>query len=255
MKEAPADRQTSVITPLGREARSTYKTIVYEQLYELIQNLKLPPGERLVEADLSARFGVSKTPIREALLLLEKEGLVHIVPHSGATVTWLSLHDYAQHLFLQDALEQPALPLVVEHLTPEGIATSSSLYERIRRARAKRDEREYQRLVIRLHSELFGLVGYPRLTELIGVVQRSLRRYHPVFIRQFEENWDREMAIVTQRFEHVRNGNAEAAALAVQQGHREMLEFAEERVRVGDPKVMPYLLVDERSPRFESLSG
>jgi DNA-binding GntR family transcriptional regulator len=240
------ERQTSVISPLGREARSTYKTVIYDQLYELIQNLDLPPGERLVEADLSARFGVSKTPIREALLLLEKEGLVSIVPHIGATVTWLSLHDYEQHLFLQDALEQPALPLVVKRVTPEGIAECGSLLERIHHARGEQDEREYQGLVIQLHAQLFAWVGYPRLTEMIGAVQRSLRRYHPVCIREFEENWDRELFVVTQRFEWIRAGDAEAAAAAVQQGHREMLEFARERVRVGDPRVLTYLLDDER---------
>jgi DNA-binding GntR family transcriptional regulator len=220
--------------------------VVYDQLYELVQNLELPPGERLVEADLSARLGISKTPIREALLLLEQEGLVHLVPHLGATVTWLSLHDYEQHLFLQDALEQPALPLVVEHMTPEGGERCMALVGAIGSARRHDDLYEYQRLIIRLHSELFDLVGYPRLTQLIGVVQRALRRYHPVFVRQFRENSDREMEIVLKRVESIVNGDAAGAAEAVQRGHRAMLEFARELVRLGDQRVMPYLLEDER---------
>lgn len=245
MRDILAEQQSSVIVPIGHVARHTYKTIVYEKLYELMQNLDLPPGERLVEADLSTRFGVSKTPVREALHLLEKEDLVSIVPHVGATVTWLSIHDYEQHLFLQDALEQPALPLAVKRATPEGVATCTTLLEGIRRAHRVRAAAEYQRLVIQLHMQLFGDVGYARLTEMISSVQRSLRRYHPVFVRPFEDNWDRELSIVTKRVECLVSGDTEAATAAVQQGHREMLEFARERVRVGDPQVLSYLVRNE----------
>jgi len=255
MSEVVSERHTALITPLGREARSTYKMVIYEQLYELIQNLDLLPGERLVEADLAARLGVSKTPIRETLLLLEKGGLVSIVPHTGATVTWPSLHDYEQHLFLQDALEQPALPLVVEAITSEDIASCSILEQAIRRARADNNEPEYQRLVIQLHAQLFGVVGYPHLTQMIGSVQRSLRRYHPIFVRQFDENWDRELSIVTQRFDLVRRGDAVGAAAAVRRIHRDMLEFARGRVRVGDPKVLPYLLPHEQAAAHARLLG
>src|SRR5690242_10506181 len=104
-------REGSVYQLVGAR---TYKSAVYETLYELIQHLELPPGERLVEADLSTRFRVSKTPIREALLMLAKDGLVEVVPHVGATVSWLTLEDYEQNLFILDAIELPALRLVAD---------------------------------------------------------------------------------------------------------------------------------------------
>lgn len=245
MRDIMDERQPGGIVPIGPLARHTYKTIVYEKLYELIQNLDLPPGERLVEADLSTRFGVSKTPVREALHLLEREDLVSSVPHVGATVTWLSIHDYEQHLFLQDALEQPALPLAVQRATRESIGTCKTLLEGIRRARQAKAAAEYQRLVIQLHMQLFGDVGFARLTEMIGSVQRSLRRYHPVFVRPFKDNWDRELSIVTTRVECLVSGDVEAAMAAVQQGHRDMLEFARELARLGDSQVLPYLVKDE----------
>jgi DNA-binding GntR family transcriptional regulator len=237
-----ADRATSIILPLASGARQTYKTAVFKALYELIQNLDLPPGERLVEADLAARFGVSKTPIREALLLLEKEGLVTSAPHVGATVTWLSLADYEQKLFILDALEQPALGLVVERITPLELEACSRLLKGITAAHRGRDEPDYLRQVMRLHSDLFAAARYPQLTEMINGVQRSLRRYTEAFVHQFSENWDRELRIVTARFTNLCQMNAEAAAAAVQQGHAELLEFARQRVNAKDPLVMPYVL-------------
>ena len=87
----------------------TYREAVYETLRGWIGELELPPGSRLVEADLAMQFEVSKTPVREALLLLEADGLVKLEPYQGATVTWLSLDEYEELLYMQDALELPAL--------------------------------------------------------------------------------------------------------------------------------------------------
>jgi len=89
------------VTPLDTALKRTYTSTLIDVLYELIQNLELTPGTRLTEAALAKRFGVSKTPVREALMLLEREGLVTIVPHAGATVTWLTLEDYEQQLFIR----------------------------------------------------------------------------------------------------------------------------------------------------------
>src|SRR5262245_28925844 len=54
----------------------TYKALVHERLERMVLELEFPPGTRLVEAELAERFGVSKTPIREAFLMLQAEGLV-----------------------------------------------------------------------------------------------------------------------------------------------------------------------------------
>ncbi len=231
--------------PQGLLQRSTFKTTIFNALYELIQNLELSPGRRLVEVDLAARFGVSKTPIRESLLLLEKEGLVALVPHVGATVTYLSLDDYEQQLFLQDALEQPALPLVVSRITTSELDSVVALLREIQRAYGARDATTYYRLVVRMHKELFAAARYPRLSDMIDLVLRATRRYNRVFVQAFPVNWEREWDIIMQRFEHVREGDPTAAAAAVQQGHANMLAFARQRVDAGDPGVMPYLIPNE----------
>lgn len=91
----------------------TYKLAVYDALLEMIVSLELPPGERLVESDLAGRLGVSKTPVREALALLEADGLVESTPYRGATVCWLSMNEFDEQGYLVDALEMPAYPMVI----------------------------------------------------------------------------------------------------------------------------------------------
>ena len=249
---ATARRASATIAPLGQSARQLYKTSIFETLYEMIQELELPPGERLVEADLAARFGVSKTPVREALLMLERDRLVATVPHVGATVTWLSIEDYQQHLFVLDALELPALWLVAERITPTQIASCQRIVDAAQRAHAKRDKRHYPQLVGRMHTELFATVGYPQLTDFIELVHRSLRRYAKVFIYRFPDNWVRDSTIVRERFEHVRKGDPEGAAAAVRRGHAELFRFAQERVQAGDPSVTRYVLPERQGSAGEA---
>lgn len=202
-----------------------------------------------MEADLAARFGISKTPIREALLTLERENLVTIVPHVGATVTELSMEDYEQQIFLQDALEQPALPLVVERITQPELAALDELVEQIIQAYQRGDAYVYHQLVRCMHSQLFAAAGYPRLLDLISTVMQAGRRYHPVFVRPFEENWRRELTIVVQRIAQVRAHDATAATAAVHNGHIEMLDFARRRVAAHDPAVWRYVATSKGETR------
>src|SRR5262249_20168769 len=72
----------------------TMKNLIYTALRERIVFGELKHGERLVEADLATRFKVSKTPVREALLTLEAEGLVTMRAHRGAIVSHVSAEQY-----------------------------------------------------------------------------------------------------------------------------------------------------------------
>jgi DNA-binding GntR family transcriptional regulator len=234
-------RATAIIAPIGAKAKQTYKAIVHGELYELIQNLELPPGSRLVEVDLAARFGVSKTPVRESLLMLEREGLVATVPHSGATVTWLTLEDYEQHLFILDALELPAVRLVVERITPERMEACAGLMASIEAAYMHKRRSLFTKTVMELHSALFAAVDYPKLTEMIEGQQQALRRYTVAFVHQFDENWQTEYEIVKGRFERIRARDPEAAAAVAQQGHAKLLEFARTKATANHQAVARYL--------------
>jgi DNA-binding GntR family transcriptional regulator len=90
---------------LVRPERSQLKDQVYQELKQAIVDLRLEPGQPLREATLSAQLGVSKTPVREALVRLQEEGLVTIEPYRGATVSGYAYDDLVEIYELRELLE------------------------------------------------------------------------------------------------------------------------------------------------------
>lgn len=217
----------------------TYKAAVYEALMEMIVSLELPPGERLVESDLAARLGVSKTPVREALALLEADGLVESTPYRGASVRWLSMNESEEQGYLVDALEMPAYPMVIERITKTELAAVGTVVGRLKRARRVRDQRQFALLAGEVHERLFACTGYPRLLALIQQVLGPVgRRYDAALVFPFDESWDllRDMAV--GRYEAVRTRDLDTVVGTIRELRARMRLMARERVRL--PEVARY---------------
>jgi DNA-binding GntR family transcriptional regulator len=88
----------------------------------------LPPGSRITEQGLTARLGLSRTPLREALKLLAAEGLVRIEPNRGAVVARLSLAEVEEVIEVLIALERLAAALAPGHIDPAGLARIEALH-------------------------------------------------------------------------------------------------------------------------------
>ncbi|OGP62152.1 MAG: hypothetical protein A2170_10685 [Deltaproteobacteria bacterium RBG_13_53_10] len=87
---------------------------IYASLEEAILQGKVKPGDRLIEDDLSSRFGISRGPIREAFRLMERDGLIQVVPRKGAIVKSISLEDISEIYEIVSALEGLAAKLFCE---------------------------------------------------------------------------------------------------------------------------------------------
>src|SRR3954451_20688147 len=95
------------------------------------------PGERLVEEQLTRRFGISRAPLREALRLLGQQGLVEHLPRRGVRVVQLSSRDIDELFSLRDVLERFALQCVLGHdgvPDPGGLTVARGAVERMERA-------------------------------------------------------------------------------------------------------------------------
>ncbi|WP_285599034.1 GntR family transcriptional regulator [Kineosporia sp. NBRC 101731] len=93
------------IAGLADTDRPQIKDLVYERLVEAVVSQELPPGTHLKERDLAESMGVSKTPIREALVRMEKERLVDIAPYRGAVVRTITVADLRELYDLRELLE------------------------------------------------------------------------------------------------------------------------------------------------------
>ena len=87
----------------------TNRRVVYETLRRKVLTLELPPGTALSENELAAAMGVSRTPVRESLILLAEEGLVQVFPQVGSFVSRVDPDGVADAQFLREAVELAAL--------------------------------------------------------------------------------------------------------------------------------------------------
>jgi GntR family transcriptional regulator, rspAB operon transcriptional repressor len=90
---------------------------IYRELRADMISCRLPPGLEIRENELAARFGVSKSPVRDALMRLEREGLVITLPRQGYRVSPVSLADVQDMFHLRDALERACMERIVRRAT------------------------------------------------------------------------------------------------------------------------------------------
>jgi DNA-binding GntR family transcriptional regulator len=136
---------------------------VVSRLQELILSGSLAPGERLVEERLTERFGVSRPPVREALRILQENGLVESIPCRGCIVTPLNADDVQEIYSLRWALERLALELLVPVDDPARLDPLRAALESIRKAAAEDDEAALLQANLDFHLTLCEITGHSRL--------------------------------------------------------------------------------------------
>ena len=99
------------------------REIAYEVLKHAIITGEIPAGERIVETDYAERLHISRTPLREALRKLERDGLVEYVLRRGVVVRAFTMEDVDEIYTIRNALEMLTLPAIIEKATPADIAS------------------------------------------------------------------------------------------------------------------------------------
>jgi DNA-binding GntR family transcriptional regulator len=102
-----------------RQDSGSMASQIYDQLMVRILDMEFRPFQELSEARLASEFGVSRTPVREALARLARRGLVDIFPQRGTLVSPLSVQRVARSRFIREALERPLARLAAENVTAE----------------------------------------------------------------------------------------------------------------------------------------
>jgi len=139
---------------------------VLDELRRRIVNGDYPPGQRLTEERLAADFGVSRNPVREALRIVEADGLVTMMPRRGAVVATPEASAVADLFAVRSALETIAARLAAERATPAQVAELRRLLEDARDATEKDDLSRVAELNSALHLAVIGISGNRWLTSI-----------------------------------------------------------------------------------------
>ncbi len=157
---------------------------VAEKIRREIVDGQLQPGTRIRQEELAARLGSSRIPVREALRLLEAEGLVMLVPNSGAWVAKLDLKECVEIYKIRERIEPLALRESMENLTEADIVELRRLVEAVE---ATKDVDEFLRLDRQLHLFSYRGSSLQALNSMIvrfwNTTQHYRRAYHKVIGR------------------------------------------------------------------------
>ncbi|HEY4072802.1 MAG TPA: GntR family transcriptional regulator [Herbaspirillum sp.] len=145
---------------------------VYEQLRADIIKCRILPGSDIREAALAERFQVSKSPIRDALMRLEREGLVITIPRQGYRVTPISLADVEDMFHLRAALERACMERIVRRASSEELATLDPFRE-FDPGHWEAGFVEYNRA---FHRHLAQLAGNARMRDHLGDLIDQMER-------------------------------------------------------------------------------
>lgn len=163
----------------------TLKDYVYEYISKGIQEGTLKPNDKLNEQEISDRLGISRTPIREALIQLAADGLLESIPHRGFRVKPLSLKEVTELYIIIGNLDSLAANLALYNLSEEDINQMESLKEEMDEAIKKEEYDRYYKLQIEFHDVYINKCNNK---ELIRILNQLRMR----FIRQSYSNIDKE---------------------------------------------------------------
>ena len=162
------------VKPLGRE--------VYEALRESIINGELRPRERLIEENLAAETGASRTPVREAIKKLESEGLVTKLPKGGFIVRPLTVSDIEEVFGILSVLESYAAYLATIRLKEKTLSKLGKAIKRFDEARRKKDPDKLVMANIAYHDVIYKASGSKMLQDQIHLLRDYFHRYRRVLM-------------------------------------------------------------------------
>lgn len=152
---------------------------VAAQLRQAIIEGRVPPGEHLAESSLATQLGVSRSPVREALRLLEREGLVLALPNRGSFVRQFTAHDVEEIFSLRVAIESLAAEWAVEHLKEDDLQELERLLEVQREAAAQGDIRHLNEVDVAFHEYICRQSGHSRVMQIWeGIRSQCLVLFH-----------------------------------------------------------------------------
>jgi len=183
---------------------------ITEDLEEKILHGTFKPGQRLNEAELSRAYGVSQTPLREALRTLQAHGYVTHEPRRGVFVTETSIEEIEEIFHIRANLESLATYLAVKRCTPEVLAELKKNHREMIRVATQKNVKAYFALNFKFHDLIINASGSRRLIQMIDTFVKQTERFR-LDILKFPEMLKSSIEAHTNIIQMFESGDAKKA--------------------------------------------
>ncbi|MBD8007532.1 GntR family transcriptional regulator [Bacillus sp. Sa1BUA2] len=182
---------------MGEEGNNLNKSILQEPLGELVAkqlrqsiwNRELQSGERLIEGDLSEKFGVSRNVIRDAFKILEYDELIISIPRKGTYVTELSKKDWREIIELRTMIEAHVFVKVLPLLKEQDFKELEHILEIMKEKAQNQDWSALFDLDVQFHKYIVNLSNNSRIIKIYDSIQVQIRTYM-VYIDKYYSSYE-----------------------------------------------------------------
>src|ERR1700761_1988625 len=168
----------------GRPRGASASSMIYSDLRAQLLSLERRPGEAILEAEIALSYGVSRTPVREAILKLSDEGLLEIFPQSGIIVSRIPVAALPEAIIIRRALEETTTRLAAERATSSQVLALRAILERQREAEASKSAEAFHQADEAFHGMIAEIAGHPGIWKLIQQVKVHVDRYRRLTLPQ-----------------------------------------------------------------------
>ncbi len=159
------------------------RNVVFNTLRDAILRGDLQPGERLMEIHLAKKLGVSRTPVREAISMLEQEGLAVTYPRRGAQVAKMTVKDLDDVLEIREVLDTLAASLACRNMNSDDINNLAAACADFEKATRGNDIREVVRTDEAFHNVIYEASGNPRLRAILLNLKGQMYRFRFEYVK------------------------------------------------------------------------
>ncbi|MHC2439368.1 GntR family transcriptional regulator [Bradyrhizobium sp. USDA 4451] len=168
----------------GRPRTATAAARIYAELRAELVSLQRKPGDPILETEIARSYGVSRTPVREAILRLSDEGLVEIFPQSGIFVSRIPLAALPEAIIVRRSLEETMTRMATERASASQILGLHAILERQREADMAGDREAFHQADEAFHAAIADVAGHPGIWKLILQVKVHVDRFRRLTLPQ-----------------------------------------------------------------------
>lgn len=194
--------------------RKSIQTLVYEELKRNIMSMKLEPGQTMSTQEIATKLNVSRTPVREAFLRLQSEGLVEMIPQRETMVSKISLKRVEQEKFIRECLE---MGVIRKFMDKSGCEVEENMAELIQLQKKCGEEKDFVGFLEaddQFHKVLFDATGQEMAWETIASRNGHYNRLRILYVQrdtEMQESIEQHHKIATL----LESGSREEAARAL----------------------------------------